>query len=375
MRTDPTAMSRVSSRMTRTVGAVLLCVVVAFGAACGGNKKESTTPKAGGGSGSGTADPTSMKDGTDPGMGSGGVATNPSNPGTPTNPTNPNTNTPPPDPSGPPVVPINLDPDPSQAKSEVDRHLGIAKSALSQTPPDADAALREAKQALTVDATNVDAAAMVGFAYYHKKLYDTSELVLDDVFKRAAAKQNPNIYYVYGLVYDATNRPEQANLAFQTAVKLKPDFTSALVNLGAHQLMNKQYSEAVETFEKVTKQLNRTDATTLTSLGSAYRGKSGELSAGDSQRDKLISAAESSYKKAIQIDPGFGAAYYNLGILYLDADPYPGVANAIDRVNTAKGYFDQYKNMKDVDMKLYDERMKDVTKLLKRLQKKQAKKP
>ena len=39
------------------------------------------------------------------------------------------------------------------------------------------------------------------------------------------------------------------------------------------------------------------------------------------------------------------------------------------RLNAAKAYFDQYKNMPGVDIKLYDERMKDVTKAIKRAEK------
>ena len=79
-----------------------------------------------------------------------------------------------------------------------------------------------ARAALKIDASSVDAAAYVAFAYYHKKQYDTAELVLDDLFKRRAAKQNANVYYVYGLVYDHTNRPEQAVLAYKKAVELNP---------------------------------------------------------------------------------------------------------------------------------------------------------
>ena len=41
-------------------------------------------------------------------------------------------------------------------------------------------------------------------------------------------------------------------------------------------------------------------------------------------------------KRALQMNSGYGPAYYNLGLLYFDSDPYPGMANAIDRVNTAK---------------------------------------
>ena len=55
--------------------------------------------------------------------------------------------------------------------------------------------------------------------------------------------------------------------------------------------------------------------------------------------------------------------------LYLDNDPFPGLSDTLLRLNTAKSYFDQYKNMPGVDMKLYDDRMKDVTKAIKRAEK------
>jgi tetratricopeptide (TPR) repeat protein len=340
-------------------------LVVALAAslgACNPEKKPDTTPKAAG-SGGDVAAP------TDPyadnaGSNAGSAAGTPGSPGTPGTPNSGGFD------SGPPIVPPNYDPDPAQAKVQVDSHLAIAKNALAAPVPDPDT---EAREALKIDAANVDAAAMVAFAYYHKKLYDTAELVLDDVNKRESAKTNANVMYVYGLVYDHTNRPELAVKAYAQAVQINPNFASALVNLGVHQLQNKQYAEAQQTFERLTQQFNRLDAITLTSLGSAYRGRSGDYQAGDTNRDNLIRAAEAAYKRAIQSSPTYGPAYYNMGLLYLDADPFPGVADPIQRVNAAKGYFEQYKNIAGVDMKLYDERMKDVTKLLKRLQKKPPK--
>src|SRR5205823_3035603 len=206
---------------------------------------------------------------------------------------------------------------------------------------DPDNALKEAKVALSIDGTSVDAAAMVAFAYYHKKLYDTAELVLDDVCKfsqadkkcsRPNADKSAMLFYVYGLIYDKTNRPELAVLAFTKSVGNDGNFASALVDLGAYQLKNKQYTDAISTFEKLTKSLNRNDAITLTSLGSAYRGHSGDYSPGDSQRDQLIQNAEAAYKKALQADAGYGPAYYDLGLLYLDSDPYPGVSDPLQRV-------------------------------------------
>ncbi|HMG22663.1 MAG TPA: tetratricopeptide repeat protein [Kofleriaceae bacterium] len=268
----------------------------------------------------------------------------------------------------------NYDPDPGQARSQVEQHLQVARQALATSSPDAETALREARLALEVDAANIDAAAMVAFAYYHKRLYDTAELVLDDLFKREAAKQNAGVYYVYGLVYDHTNRPDQAVLSFKKAVELNPSHASALVNLGVHQLQNTQYAEALRTFERLVNQFGRGDVVTLTSLGSAYRGHAADYPATSPDHDDNVRRAEAAYKRALQVSASYGPAYYNLGLLYLDNDPFPGLSDTLLRLNTSKTYFDQYKNMPGVDMKLYDDRMKDVTKAIKRAEK-QLKKP
>ena len=352
---------------------ILLMAVLAACAlpACGSSdKKAPTTPKAtaggaGGGSGQSMADtgnPDFNGGGSGAGTGSGGTSAF----GGPDQQTGQEA----------PVVFPNLDPDPAQAKAQVDQHLQVARQALSAPTPDADTALREAKEALKIDATSIDAAAYYAFAYYHKKQYDTAELVLDDVFKRDAAKKNAGIYYVYGLVYDHTNRPEQAVLAFKKAVELNPNFASALTNLGEHQLQNKQYAEAQGTFERLTKQFNRNDAITLTDLGSAYRGHSADYPPGSGDRNTLIQSAEAAYRRAVSANPNYGPAYFDLALLYLDADPFPsggGTLDTMQRLNAAKDFLDKYKNMPGVDMKLYDERMKDVQKAVKREEKRRKK--
>lgn len=367
---DRTKLSGVTSSMTRSLGAILLVVAIT---ACGGGSKGGTTTP-GGTKGTGSGDSQSMNDGgdpNDPGGSPGGTGTpGGDGDGTPGGgdgtPGGDGTTA---DPTGPVVVAPNLDPDPVQAKAMVDQHLSVARQALSAPTPDAETALREARLALSIDAASVDAAAMVAFAYYHKKLYDTAELVLDDLYKRETAKNNANVNYVYGLIYEHTNRPDRAVLAYQKAVSINPNHASALVNLGVFQLRNSQYQQATQTFEQLTRQFNRNDAVTLTSLGSAYRGQSADYAAGSGDRNQLVGKAEAQYKRALQVNANYGPAYYNLGLLYLDNDPFPGITDAVVRLNAAKAYFDQYKNMPNVDIKLYDERMKDVTKALKKAEK------
>jgi len=152
-------------------------------------------------------------------------------------------------PAGEPPAPVvtmpNYDPDPAQARTQVEQHLQVA--ARPSRPRSRTPRARCAKPGSRSrsDAASIDAAAMSRSPTTTRKLYDTAELVLDDLFKRESAKKNANVYYVYGLVYDHTNRPDQAVMSFKKAVEINPNHASALVNLGVHQLENSQYAEAL----------------------------------------------------------------------------------------------------------------------------------
>lgn len=386
---DRSPRPRVGSAVRR-LGALALALAVAAsaGAACGGSSKKKTTPGAGSGSGTGS-DAVGMNDTGDPdgtgvpsggGSGSGGgsvtlpVGTGGDDGGGSGSGSDDVGVTPAP----PPIVAPNLDIPPEQARSEVERQLNTARSMLAAAKPDPDGAILAAKAALAIDGTSVDAQIIIAHAYYQKKLTDTAEVILDTLFskRRAAVENSAYLNYVYGLIYDRNNEPARAFAAYKKAVALSGNFASALTNLGVHQLSNKQYGDAVDTYEKLTGQLGRTDASSWSSLGSAYRGQSADYDPGSPNRNQLLQKAEAAYKRALSASQSYGPAYYNLGLLYLDADPFPDSGGSLDtlvRLNRAKTYFDEYKNMPGVDLALYDERMKDVTKLIKREEKKRKK--
>lgn len=385
-RHDARGVATVMLARVRTLLAVTALVAVA---ACGGKDKgKKTTP---GGATGGGSDATGMND-KDPEGGGGDAGGNPDLPGggggdgggeagggdagDGDTGGGDGDGTKEPDPK---YAPPNLDPDPEQARSSVQAHLRTGRDALRGDRPDPDLAIKEAKAALVIDGTSIDAVVILAHAYYHKRLYDTAETVLDMLMKdRQGAKNNAGVFYVYGLVYDKTNEPKKAELAYKTAVDLKPDYASALVNLGVHQLANKQYEDAVVTYEKLTGQLDVTGASVWNALGSAYRGRSGDYDPGSSPQADWLLKAETAFKRSTSADRNYGPAYYNLGLLYLDADPFPtsdgGSLDNLVRLQKAKTYFEEYKNMPGVDMKLFDARMKDVTKLIKREEKKRKKK-
>ncbi len=373
------------SRIGRFASVALAVLALGVGACGGKDKGKSTTPAggAGGGTGAGGGDAVGMNDGDPLGGGGTGTGTGTGTGGDGSGTGGDGTGTgdgagPGDEPAPPPIVPPNLDISPEKARTQVEQHLRVARGMLGAATPDPDGAMREARAALAVDGTSIDAIVVIAHANYHKRLYDTAEVLLDGLLeKRPSSRDNEYLYYVYGLVYDKLNEPQKAFTAYKKAVSLAPSFASALVNLGVHQLTNKQYRDAVATYERLTGQLGKNDAPTWNSLGAAYRGISGDFEPTSPGRDEWLAKAEAAFKRAQTADRNYGPAYYNLGLLYLDADPFPtanGPMDTLARLNRAKTYFDEYKNMPGVDMTLYDERMKDVTKLIKREEKKRAKK-
>ncbi len=343
---------------------------------CGGRDKGAGTTPAGGADGQGMDDQNPVgtgvtpgsagepgadqpADGSDPGIGDDSVA-------------GVDTGSEP----APGLAPPNLDADPAEVKQVVSQHLQAGEKALSGSKRDPDEALKQARLALEADATSIDAAVLLALAYYHKRLYDTAEVVLDVLTtgkgeRQDRAQKHAGVFYAYGLVYDATdNDSRRAFVNYQKAVQLDPSHTSALINYGVHLLENKQYDESVKVFERLTGPLNQKTAITWTNLGSAYRGRSASYDGGP--RNDLLKRAEAAYERALQLDKNYGPAYYNLGLLYLDADKYPGPSgpmDKLDRLKRAKSYFEKYQSAADVRQDLLDEQMKLVVKLISREEK------
>ena len=258
----------------------------------------------------------------------------------------------------------------AQAQS-VAKHLDTARKALIGTNADPEVALREARSALESDSANIDAVVLMAHAYYAKRLYDTAEVMLDMMLKsRKKAKDHPGVYHVYGLIYDQTKRPELAMAAYQQAVERRPKFKSALINLGVHHLRNRSFTDAISVYEQLTRDLSVKTPATWTNLGSAYRGHSGDYPPESGQRTTFLHKAEASYKRALGLTKSYGNAYYNLGLLYLDAQPYPmpdGKAmDKLKRLERSKTYFEEYRSVSGADLDLVDSRTKQVNKLIKR---------
>ena len=336
--------------------------------ACGGkDKKKPTTPGSTGSVSAGTP----MSPGFDPANADpeGGVPMADPNDRPPERPSDsaPDVGDEPSD-GTPEIKPPGLDISPAERDKKVKKHVGQANSAL-QNNRDPDGAISAAKSALLVDETSIDAMVALAHGNVIKGYYDLAEDILLKAFKRGG-KSNKKAFFLLGLVYENTKRPKLAPVAYQNAITLDPNYRSALMNLGVNHIGSKRYKAAVQIYERLTSELGMKEASVWTNLGSAYRGHSNDFVGTDiTMRNKLILKAEESYKRAISVDKNYGNAYYNMGLLFLDADPFPvgnGEMDRVKRLKNSKTYLDEYRRLPKADQELVDETAAVVQKLLDR---------
>ena len=273
--------------------------------------------------------------------------------------------------------PPGLDIAPEERAKQVNAHLVTANAAI-QNNTDPDRAISSAKAALQVDETSIDAMVLLAHGNVIKGYYDLAEDVLMKAFERGG-KSNKKAFFLLGLVYEKTKRLEKAPIAYQNALTLDPNYKSALMNLGVSHLGTKRYKDAVRIYERLSSELGMDEASVWTNLGSSYRGHSLDFALTDiTMRNTLVLKAEEAYKRAISRDKNYANAYYNMGLLYLDADPYPvgdGEMDRVVRLKNAKTYFDEYRRLPNADQKLVDTTSAVAQKLIDKealLRKKQA---
>lgn len=120
-----------------------------------------------------------------------------------------------------------------------------------------------------------------------------------------AEEKDPDNYILQndlGQAYYDKGHPELAIPHFKKAIELKPDYAPGKNNLGYAYLRNEQYDEAVAIFTSVSQDLlYATPHYPLAGLGTAYYLK-GEYD-----------LAETSYLKALEINPRYPTALWGLG--------------------------------------------------------------
>lgn len=274
----------------------------------------------------------------------------------------------------PGVKPPGLDLTPEQKRSQVEIHMKRAQSAVDSGDP--DLAINEAKAALAVDETSVDAMVLLAQAEFAKGYFDQVEDVLTKALERGGA-QNKKLHFIMGLVHDRNKKFDLALESYSKAVAIDASYDPAVMNLGVHLLRTKRFGEAVSLYERLTGELNYRTAAAFTNLGSAYRGQSAEFTTSDvARRNDLLLKAQTAYRRGLAIDKNYANATYNLGLLFLDADPFPDGKDDMDllkRLRQAKAFFDEYRRLPGADQKLADEQVAVAQKLIDKEERARAK--
>jgi tetratricopeptide (TPR) repeat protein len=191
-------------------------------------------------------------------------------------------------------------------------------------------AINQAKAALRRNEKYAPAMVVMGRAYYQLNKSEFAESICDLALSIDASQGECHI--IKGFVALKNDNDPVAREQFEKATKAKPGLGAAWLNLGVQYLKVKNYTAAITALEEATR-LMASRAEAHLNLGSAYRGAGAQ--------DQLTKA-QASYTKALQLKPNYAAAYFNLGILFLDAVTFPGMTK-LQQLNTAVSHFNSYK--------------------------------
>lgn len=341
--------SGVRARFSRLAATLTLVAVATSGVACSKNTEGAKEPgqNTGGGSLLDQQTPTGPIVGADSGGSTGGGTTG-------------GTDTPDEQPVAEPEVPKREPPKPPGQDLPPAEREEIVRSRLklgaeATRRGDGEAMIREAMGVLDVDETNVAAMVLLAHGYYFRGNLDKAEAVLTEALKQEKAKDNATLWMLFGLIYDQTDREDNALAAYVKASTSSPNYAAAWTNRGVILAKRRVFGGAegaVACFEKVMSITGRNKSARLHNhLGAAYRG----LSVDDKgRREDLLRKAEGEFKTAMTVDPNYAPAYFNLGLLYFDADPYPGL-DKLQRLSMALQYLKEYQRVMGPGLKAQDQ--------------------
>jgi len=194
-----------------------------------------------------------------------------------------------------------------------------------------DDAWTAARGALRCDERFVPALTALIKASIKQGRQELAESILEDAIEIDG--ENAELHFIQGTIYrDTPGRFRDALNEFQTAVRLRPDYTEARMALGVTQLAGGNYQQALEHFTRA-RDLAPTLVAVHLNLADAYRAT------------KQWEKAKGAFDKALQMEPNLAQAHFNMGLMYITAgESYPGL-DALQALQKAKEEFTRYRNL------------------------------
>jgi tetratricopeptide (TPR) repeat protein len=175
---------------------------------------------------------------------------------------------------------------------------------------DTAAAIAGLEKILANSPASAEAHLLLGQAYYRVDQKDKAEEQFLAAFtlKPAAAppleSTDADEWLKIGNAHATLNQLDEALMAYQTVLKLKPDKAAAYTNIGVVYYQSRKFDDAVQQMQKAL-EIDPGDAETHYMLGATYM-----------QQQKL-DEAEKSFNTAIELKPDLAAAYTGLGNVQL----------------------------------------------------------
>jgi tetratricopeptide (TPR) repeat protein len=139
---------------------------------------------------------------------------------------------------------------------------------------DPDAALAEARTALSMDPANAGAYRYLGLALYAQGQYDAALNAFDKALDRepAGSLANADVYFDMGITQRDKGDLRRAAIAYRHALSLRPDFWEAHSNLGVVLHDQGKLDESIAEY-RMAKRLNPEEASVRSNLGNTLCDK------------------------------------------------------------------------------------------------------
>jgi tetratricopeptide (TPR) repeat protein len=139
---------------------------------------------------------------------------------------------------------------------------------------DPEAALAEARTALSMDTANAEAYRYLGLALYADGHYDAALHAFDEALDHepAGSLANADVYFDMGITHRDQGDLRRAAIAYRHALSLRPDFWEAHSNLGVVLHDQGKLDESIAEY-RLAKRLNPEDASVRNNLGNTLCDK------------------------------------------------------------------------------------------------------